>query len=426
MNKTTSNNTYQIYRRGNNLPASLSNVANSLDIPNYKNNNVDNSNYKNNNVGDIRYNLQQNPTPYHNGRISEQKHVQNLGTEGIFPQMNNFKTISTRFQSRNKYGEPQVIHNNLTDKIMNETVIEYPLYADSKDRDISTFLNPFEFKVTMNPNSSSRKPHIYRALKNIRYIRSNRSILPRQIKLHKFIENQIGSIFTLINNKLSTSSTNDEIEKLVNTREELDEPEDFVIYVNIEYKRNQNSPFKLLQWTIEFIFNDDRNVLYSYSNDTRINEIKFCSYQYDSDYSLNQERFILLNLSEVNDINRHATNSKVASSFSILYPTIITKDFFHGDPDDLVKTYKNSNLGNLKFMTISYCDSFGKPLTVNHLNKHIKTSNCYCRVDNDGNEIINYQCPCTYIRHPLYYKIQTHTAFRVGILENDIGKEVFS
>lgn len=387
--------TKNIYGFRNNIPKTINNVANDLDIPNYKNDFVSSS-YKNfsgsrnGHDHDLYYNGA-------NGNI--------VGTEGVFPQMNNHKTISTRFRSRNKIGEPQFFHNNLKEEIMNESVIEYPILVDSKDRDFKIYPNPFDFRIQLEP----------KRIDNIRYFRPNRGILPRKIILKKTDELQAGPIFNRASTKINPNTSKTFIRKLFNLKETIGSQT--ITYVNIEC---QNDGSKNTDWTIEFILDENSEVLYSYRKNVKFDKTFYCKYFYENDLSLENTRFVILTVKEISDINRYASNSKTRKSFSIMYPTIVSKYFLNVDPDDLVKTFKNSNLGTLANLTINYCDGFGKPLKIMNLNKNVKIDECYCNQNR-----INYLCPCSYIRHPLYKRIQTHTSFRIGILENDISKEVF-
>lgn len=73
------------------------------------------------------------------------------------------------------------LHNNLEPIILDEHIVEYRLYIDSLDRDINVYPDPFSFKVTFNPTSTTPNPVIGRNFRNVKFIKLENIILPKYI-----------------------------------------------------------------------------------------------------------------------------------------------------------------------------------------------------------------------------------------------------
>jgi hypothetical protein len=321
----------------------------------------------------------------------------------------------------NNYQKPIVKHNNIRDDVMSEEVFEDPLFIDSIDRNIQVFKNPFKFKVSFNPNSNSTAPYINEVIKNLRYIRLEIAILPRYYQLKKTTLSQTGSIFTTIDGKINSSSTDSYINSLIGTNETVGS--DIITYVNIEYTRSESTSL-LTNWTIEFILNGEISPLYSYTNN--ITSVIYINYQYNTDIDLAQERYIIMNIDELDNINDRATNNNIMKSFAVLYRDHVNNNFVQCNTKDVIKTWSYSNLKNIQSLTISFRDSHGKILTSPFLNYNINTSNeCICGINNDGEVTIDYKCACSYIRHPYYLNLQNHTLLKIGLLQPNISKKVF-
>lgn len=87
-------------------------------------------------------------------------------------------------------------------------------------------------------------------------------------------------------------------------------------------------------------------------------------------------------------------------------------------------------LGQINQMTISILNSNGnliKNSKENYTDLNIsKSKTCTCTTDSNGYFIRNYSCVCTYFRHPFYQKFQNTLIFRIGVIEPNIDKNIFS
>jgi hypothetical protein len=321
----------------------------------------------------------------------------------------------------NNYKKPKVRHNNIRDDVLSEEVFENPLFIDSIDRNKDVYKNPFSYKVTFNPNPDSIEPYINNVIENIRYIRLEVSILPRYYQLKKTTLDKSGNIFNTIDNKIQNTSTDSFIKALINTDETVGS--DVITYVNIEYNRSESTSL-LTNWTIEFILNGNTNILYSYTNIG--GSTTYINYQYNTDMDLAQERYITMNIRELNNINDRSTNNNIMQSFAVLYRNDINNNFVQFTTKDVIKTWSYSDLQNINSLAITFRDSCGKLLIAPFLNYNIDTSNkCECEINQNGEIITNYKCVCNYIRHPHYLNLQNHTLLKIGILQPNISKKVF-
>lgn len=102
----------------------------------------------------------------------------------------------------NYENQRNTLHNNISDVVLDEHVVEYSVCIDSGDRDITAYPDPFSYTVKFNPPSSSRvrtevvknginvmvndffngppKPHIHKEFRNVKYIKLHNVILPQK------------------------------------------------------------------------------------------------------------------------------------------------------------------------------------------------------------------------------------------------------
>lgn len=137
------------------------------------------------------------------------------------------------FSNHNFKNRNDLIHNNLRPVVLDEDIIEYDLFIDSKDRNYQVYPNPFSYKVTFAPLGRSSvtdkrtgeksfletpEPTIPNSFKNVRYIKLEEAILPIYYHLtpQKSLSNKrslLSSIYNLLNIKEydenNENSTND-------------------------------------------------------------------------------------------------------------------------------------------------------------------------------------------------------------------------
>ena len=354
----------------------------------------------------------------------------------MFTNMNN----TNQFQhviGANTLGQPEIsinqgdttklIYNNVGEKTANKEIQEYIIDIDSKDRNTSLYRNPFLYTVALKPISGQdRNPQLDVTFKNIRYVNLDYCLLPRYYKLKITTQTQSGDIFTAVAAKITAATTITDMAAMINTTQTVGT--DVITYVYIAYTGTSGS---LTTWTIEFIVNGNINQLYSYNYVVATTTTTYIMYAPETDFNFDLyfERYLLLNIEELADLHRHATNQETQNSFETIYPydangTYSQASFVTGGP---TRYFKNNNEHTLNKLTIDIQNSSGDTLVPSNLNTSITTpNNCICTDDVNGNRIINYQCASHYIRHPGYNKLQNHLTLRIGCEEISISHLPFT
>jgi hypothetical protein len=170
-----------------------------------------------------------------------------------------------------------------------------------------------------------------------------------------------------------------------------------------------------------------------------INYISFTDYSVSFDYKINKQlkikmfilldnllsndKYLLLDIKEIDKNYEYATDLDIEKSFCILFPDYYNEHYYYLDSTHHEKIYDHSNLGNITMMTINYKNASGLELKTNYnniLDYDIKTpkDKCICTYNLEtGEKIRNYQCSHSYLRHMGYEKLQNTLLFKVGILE---------
>ena len=138
---------------------------------------------------------------------------------------------------------------------------------------------------------------------------------------------------------------------------------------------------------------------------------------------LTEYLYIVLSIGEYTDVNYRSTNDVLGDSFStIYYDYRINDTHYKGYTRNGIKIFEQDQLGKIDKLKISFMDPYGRPLTVGHVNKKIKSNlECTCE-DNPENEI---NCFEHNLFHPLNPLFQHHLHFKVGVLESRLNKITF-
>jgi len=175
----------------------------------------------------------------------------------------------------------------------------------------------------------------------------------------------------------------------------------------------QNDHFnELIKKTYEFSYDTSNNIV--------LNSLR---YYLLLGTSLEDDRYILLNVPEIDTNYEYGTDDNLQRSFSILLPDYINGDYYYLDSTNHEKVFDSGTLGNLSKMTVSYKNAIGNDLNVNNLNiidYDIKTPNnqCICTYDKlTGERTRDYQCFHSYLRHPSFEKLQNTVILKLGVLE---------
>jgi hypothetical protein len=150
---------------------------------------------------------------------------------------------------------------------------------------------------------------------------------------------------------------------------------------------------------------------------------------FDPDSFLAEDRFTVLEISELTDCNRIYSTSDNGyrlnpetmervippSPFGIIFPDIkLGKNYYTGTPYNANKIYKHASLGNIDKMSVKLYNSYGNLLKYDHQYTWYQIE---CAFKN------NDPIPLTDIRHPYNKKIQIHMVFIIGVIESNINTD---
>ena len=139
---------------------------------------------------------------------------------------------------------------------------------------------------------------------------------------------------------------------------------------------------------------------------------------YDPDKKLEDQRFLLLNIDEINSNTTFGTNDNINRSFGTIFcEKIISKEHFIGHSYGCIKVFKNTELENIKTWTIKITDCSGNIISP-HIDINCNTPN-YCICDNENYDPT--KCICNYKSHPLNKNFQVYMLFKIGVLCNDLN-----
>ena len=324
----------------------------------------------------------------------------------------NDDSVSMIHHTTEEFEKPKLLHNNVSKNVSIDVLTEYSLVIDSNDRDVTKYPNPFNYKVYFNPVSNTNDAYIYRTFENVKYIKLETGILPRK---YFFTRNDITSNLDISDNEILLSTVWKPNETLILTSSG-DLSGNFAIIE--DYTDNSNRIIKFVNTNIPIIktYELNNSILYEF---TLLND------------SLENEKYLLLNIDEYTNTNEMSTNQPMSKSFSILFPDYVNGDFFYVNTHCVDKIFRFADLGNIKVMSINIQNYEGilykNQQNNTFIDSHANTYNkCICTNDTNGNKIINYTCCCSYLRHPNYAKFQNTLVFKIGVIENDIDKAVFS
>lgn len=320
----------------------------------------------------------------------------------------NETSLGTKFLTNKEYCKPEFLHNNVKDKAI-DILTEFTIVIDSSDRDITKYPNPFQYRVFFNPVSGTKDAYIFRTFENVKYIKLETAVLPRKYYFTRRVINISSENINSIKNTTSgnvtlTGSLNGTFNIIENYTDTTNNH--IVTFAQItDYPNLVTSNYELINDT-----------LYTYELST---------------ISLETEKYLLLNIDEFSDVNDMATNQIINRSFSIMFPDYVNGDNYYTDTHFVDKIFKFSDLGNIKSFTINISDYMGNVykncINNNWIDSHINTpATCICKPDANGFVVRNYGCACSYMRHPLHIKFQNTLLFKIGVVETDIDKTIFT
>jgi hypothetical protein len=403
------------------------------------------------------------------------------------------------YLDRKEFKLEMPLYPNVSDNIASENVTEYVIMIDSSDRNTYLYPNPFILKTFFNQSDDTMRLNIPRVFENVKFMRIENVILPRQYLLQKYTISDVTSDNVIppddkeiVSNVLAeiiaqSSIGNDVASPLTTTNSQTVEvinlktytytlnvtygnktavytvvyPNDITYnnqYYSIVYESgaqlnntemdlyvaglnynmvssigqtkkaitgnyellftlNATTPISII---VKFMVNNSISTRRTYEFTTTLNTSSgVLDFYYFLSKTLDADRYLMLNIEEINDNNMNSTNSSLRDAFCLLSPDSYGELHYYASTNYQDKIYKMSNLGNINRLTLSLKDSYGKQLEMPNLDFHINTDKtCKC----DG---VDYGCPCTYIRHPYYKWLQVQYMIKLGVVETEIDKKIF-
>jgi hypothetical protein len=294
----------------------------------------------------------------------------------------------------NKYLQ-NTLYDNLNDNLNKETIQEFRLNIDSMDRDVELYPDPFEFTTVFGPvvnsglDTTIQRIEAKNALKNE----------VRKINKKQNPTNPIRASEADFSDDMLIIDTNPNI--LINydnTLKRIYNPYITRSFVNVKFIRLDNVVLPRFNKVIintnwnycTSCYGEDCSSCYLSNNygisitddyqRVKTEMIKNDRYIPDDNHlgPLFTDRFVLVNIKEIENNQNLSTNQINESSFTIFPDKYMGLLYWRGSPYYAVKIYKDSLLGNINKLSFSFCDSWGKKIVFNR--------RC---IDYETNQIIN-------------------------------------
>ena len=248
---------------------------------------------------------------------------------------------------------------------------------DSKDRDYTKYLNPFNF-------ITEKLPEFY---KNIKIFQMFYISLPQFNLLQESITNTSPNYadfiymqtylltHTVVLNQQITNSSNGNIYTICNN-------------ANNEYN---------------FLINNNISIVYTIDSSNN-----FYLYGFSSSYKLNNNPYLRLTIPEV-IYSPIITTDK--SSYTYIVRMSRARNYIaYASVRAPTKVFNEHTLINLPQLTFKFADSNGKPLSIDYLDRYADPTDDPTLISSKYN----------YIRHPLFYWHQIIMGVRIGVIRNSL------
>jgi hypothetical protein len=302
------------------------------------------------------------------------------------------------------------IHSNgRTMKEFIERLVQYGVNVDSSDRNITAYPNPFNFRIIFNASGQNVQPVVQKKFKDIKYLKLETLTIPNYYTIAKTaltITADSTTIQTYLNTNYSSLTPNSTFTIVLSTGSTK-------ITIASMYKNGIN-------WLINYNMNNDPSIVYELNQGTTYNK-----YNIDTTKKLADSQLLYVYIPEIQSNNfttgqksskdsvtffvRQCGTNLAPNSYTLLnnvYPSMIF--------------YKDSSLQSALKYSVSITDSYGNAIVVDNLDKNANVTSCNCQT------AIDYSCRCTYIRNPLYIKLQVVVQFKFGTFEDDLYKELLN
>ena len=394
-------------------------------------NNKDRSNLSKINIRDNYFNNAQTPANFFEN--SKQKNL--FLNNNLQPNQNNNVNFNNEsnlgsFLFEQEYMPKKIIDNNVDEVVRNQFIEEKDIIIDTADRDIDVFPNIFNFTLKLGSTDTTPGPSIHRSVKNVKYLKLVKAILPDNYKLKKLILTDNNIISTITSFVAANDFSNN------NLFDQFDNNYNVPIFI-IHYVLKQNNDLIVDYFVADSeTLEPDYSNVYSYSN-TVANGIEHLQYtkSTNQDYQIEKGRYFQLHIDQLPKNNDLATSSSVSNSFALLFPSKEdSRGFNFLDGMETDKIFKFSDLGNFTNMSIKILDSTGDQLiTDNNLlwNNELLERKSYKNILNTNISSkdeykVSFRSAKKYLRHPLSSQFQSQFIFTIGEIQLEINKKTFN
>lgn len=339
---------------------------------------------------------------------------------------NSINSIQQYNLKQTQFNRGALVDDNVNEKVKSNSLKHAVLVVDSMDRNFSTYKNSLDFRVKFNPGNSEATPYVDKKIENISYIGISRIIVPNYYILEK----------------VTLANTNNFGLDIVTVLNDSNNPDTDVTITSVA-GNNLNNSITIIWYekvgniiTIDFFDNNDtlkHEKVYSAeinattTTNVTINNLCYYTYKGDNPTQNQYDRFILMEIDELKNINDYSTDTIRGHSFGTLYQDGVKCDgnscYMESHFSDL--TFPDSELINLSSLSIKFYNSVGDKLDTSN-NKNFNVTNTSKGNLFDTNGKIRYVSPSKYIRHPLYIHSQCHIIFNIAYLEPTINKINFN
>lgn len=396
----------------------------------FNNNLKDRSNLSKINIRDNYFNNAHTPANFY-----ENTKLKNLfQNNNIQPNQNNNVNFNNEsnlgsFLFEQQYQPKQIIDNNVEEIVRNQFIEEKDIIIDTADRDIDIFPNIFDFTLKLGSTDTTPGPSIHRSVKNVKYLKLVKAILPDNYKIKKSELTDPNIISTITSFHAANNFANNDL------FDQFDNNYSVPIYI-IHYILKSNNDFILDYFVGDTVtLEPDYSIVYSYSDTS--NGIEHFEYKKSTnpDYQIEKGRYFQLHIDQLPKNNDLATSSSVSNSFALLFPSKEdNRGFNFLDGMETDKIFKFSDLGNFTNMSIKILDSTGDQLVTNNnllWNNELTERKSYKNIVNINSTTkddytVSFRSPKKYLRHPLSSKFQSQFIFTVGEIQLEINKKTFN
>ena len=247
------------------------------------------------------------------------------------------------------------LYNNLNEKLMKESIMEYRLNIDSMDRNIIQYPDPFEYVVTFGPVANSGIDNIFKKLDMKNEFKNKNKKTNTNLKNDtEIVQVNYEKIIVNYENKLKVIFKPFIIKSFDNIK--------FIRLDNVVLPRFNsviiNSDITFTYQTSDHKIKDD----FEKMKKEFITKDRYIPNDFNFSNRLFTDRFIQIEIKEIKNNYNLATNTITSNAFTVFPDKQVGIIYWRGNPYYAARTYKDSLLGTINRLSFSFYDSWGKQI----------------------------------------------------------------